>query len=268
MQKLSIITQSGGAYIDSREVAELIGKEHCHLLRDIRRYAQIIEKSGLSKNGLSDFFVESSFVTAQNKTMPCYLLSKMGCEMVANKLTGEKGVLFTAAYVSRFNEMEKREAGQYADLADACLKAQHIAGRVLSAVFDAAYVPDKQKNDALRGIYDEMGIQLPLEAPTVRQTYPVSEITRRLGVLSLNGKPHTMAVSAIISMLHIADEHKLVLPYQNATFIGYNDCVINAVKDWLIKNDFPCEIECFGKIYRVRYKHRDNEMENTTLWPT
>ena len=28
--------------------------------------------------------------------------------MIANKLTGKKGVLFTAAYVTRFNEMEKK----------------------------------------------------------------------------------------------------------------------------------------------------------------
>ena len=27
--------------------------------------------------------------------------------MVANKMTGEKGVLFTAAYVTKFEEMEK-----------------------------------------------------------------------------------------------------------------------------------------------------------------
>ncbi|MHB9924604.1 hypothetical protein CF091_14060 [Clostridium botulinum] len=31
----------------------------------------------------------------------------MGCEMVANKLTGSKGVIFTAKYVEKFNEMEK-----------------------------------------------------------------------------------------------------------------------------------------------------------------
>jgi len=36
----------------------------------------------------------------------------MGCEMIAHKLIGEKGVLFTAAYVAKFNEMEiaEREA--------------------------------------------------------------------------------------------------------------------------------------------------------------
>lgn len=36
------------------------------------------------------------------------LINKKGCEMVANKLTGEKGVIFTAKYVNRFAEMEQK----------------------------------------------------------------------------------------------------------------------------------------------------------------
>lgn len=40
-------------YIDSREVAEMVGKEHNMLLRDIRRYS---EQLGKSKIAQSDFF--------------------------------------------------------------------------------------------------------------------------------------------------------------------------------------------------------------------
>jgi hypothetical protein len=43
----------------------------------------------------------------QNQSRPCYLLTRKGCDLVANKMTGEKGVLFTATYVTRFEEMEK-----------------------------------------------------------------------------------------------------------------------------------------------------------------
>lgn len=37
---------------------------------------------------------------------PCYKVTKLGCEFLANKFTGEKGVLFTAKYIKRFHEME------------------------------------------------------------------------------------------------------------------------------------------------------------------
>lgn len=45
-------------YIDSREVAEMVGKEHNMLLRDIRRYS---EQLGKSKIAQSDFFTESTY---------------------------------------------------------------------------------------------------------------------------------------------------------------------------------------------------------------
>lgn len=99
--------------LNSREVAEMIGKQHKDLLRDIRTYISYIEKANKEmkrcerKIAPSDFFIESTYINNQNKVQPCYEITKLGCEMVANKLTGEKGVLFTAKYVKRFNEMEQ-----------------------------------------------------------------------------------------------------------------------------------------------------------------
>ncbi|MBS4931140.1 MAG: ORF6C domain-containing protein [Clostridiales bacterium] len=89
--------------LDSREVAEMVGKEHHKLLRDIRSY---IEQLGESKIGYTDFFQESTYRTTQNKEMPCYFITKKGCEFIAHKLTGIKGTEFTAKYINRFHEME------------------------------------------------------------------------------------------------------------------------------------------------------------------
>ena len=93
----------GQKYLDSREVAEMVGKEHNMLLRDIRRYA---EQLGQSKIAQSDFFKESTYKNKQNKEQPCYLVTKKGCEFIAHKLTGVKGTEFTAKYINRFHEME------------------------------------------------------------------------------------------------------------------------------------------------------------------
>ncbi len=91
--------------LTSMEVAEMVGKEHRKLLRDIRIY---IEQLGESKIGHSDFFVESTWKNKQNKNQPCYRVSKKGCEFIAHKLTGVKGAAFTAAYINRFHEMEEQ----------------------------------------------------------------------------------------------------------------------------------------------------------------
>lgn len=92
-------------YIDSREVAEMVGKAHNDLLKDIRRYCEQLGQGNISQ---SDFFTESTYQNSQNKTMPCYLVTKKGCEFIAHKLTGIKGTEFTAKYINRFHEMEDK----------------------------------------------------------------------------------------------------------------------------------------------------------------
>lgn len=93
----------GQKYLDSREVAEMVGKEHNKLLRDIRVY---ITQLDASKVGHTDFFTESQYTDKSNRQKHCYLVTKKGCEFIAHKLTGVKGTEFTAKYINRFHEME------------------------------------------------------------------------------------------------------------------------------------------------------------------
>lgn len=96
-------------YIDSREVAEVVEKEHKNLIRDIKRYNKELGELNFEP---SDFFIESTYKNSQNKTMPCYLITRKGCEFIAHKLTGEKGTKFTATYINRFHEMQNQLAGE------------------------------------------------------------------------------------------------------------------------------------------------------------
>lgn len=91
--------------MDSRDVAKMIGKTHAHLMRDISRYINDILTD--PKLDSLDFFIESSYEDAKGEVRKCYLLTKQGCEFVANKLTGKKGTIFTATYVGLFNEYQK-----------------------------------------------------------------------------------------------------------------------------------------------------------------
>lgn len=116
MNKLKVIDFHGTEVIDSREVAVMVDKRHDHLVRDIKGYLGILEKGipnfggsdGARKIVPSDFFIPSTYISEQNKELPCFLITKKGCDMVANKLTGEKGILFTAAYVTAFEEMREK----------------------------------------------------------------------------------------------------------------------------------------------------------------
>lgn len=87
--------------LTSLEVAEMVGKKHSELMKDIRRYIGYLNEGKIPP---VEFFIESTYQDSKNETRPNFLLTKQGCEMVSNKLTGAKGVQFTAKYVSRFNQ--------------------------------------------------------------------------------------------------------------------------------------------------------------------
>lgn len=97
--------------ITTLEVAEMMETPHSDLLKklegrkDRKGYIQILSEGQMS---VADYFMKSSYVDAQGKERPCYEVTKLGCDFLANKSTGEKGVLFTARYVRRFYEMENQ----------------------------------------------------------------------------------------------------------------------------------------------------------------
>lgn len=103
MNELTLMNCNGIETVDSRQVAEAVGKEHYNLLKDIAKYCEYL---GAVNFDFSDFFIKSTYITEQNKEMPCYLCTRKGCEMIANKLTGQKGVAFTALYINAFHKME------------------------------------------------------------------------------------------------------------------------------------------------------------------
>lgn len=103
MNELTPMNFNGVEAVDSRQIAEAVGKEHKELLRDIRKYSGYLNES---KIALVDFFIESSYKDTKGEERPCYLCTRKGCEMIANKLTGQKGVAFTALYINAFHAME------------------------------------------------------------------------------------------------------------------------------------------------------------------
>ena len=110
MNGLKVQDFHGKQVIDSRDVAEMVEREHNALLKTIRSYCEYLNQGEIAQ---IDFFIESSYTDAKNRTYPNYLITKKGCDMIANKTTGKKGVLFTAAYVTAFEEMRQALAAPH-----------------------------------------------------------------------------------------------------------------------------------------------------------
>ena len=96
--------------IPSYEVAEMMGRAHAKVIRMLegdKSHVGIIPTLTEAQLGVSDYFIEGTYKDTSGKQNKYYECTKLGCDMLANKMSGEKGILFTAKYVKKFNEMEK-----------------------------------------------------------------------------------------------------------------------------------------------------------------
>lgn len=89
--------------ITSLEAAEMVGRQHKDVMRDIRT---IIGHLGGERKVAQTYFIASTYTNTQNKALPSYNLTKKGCELYGTRMTGEKGTQFAVAYIERFNKME------------------------------------------------------------------------------------------------------------------------------------------------------------------
>lgn len=155
--------------ITSMEVAQMVEKEHSKLLKDIRRY---VEQLGEAKIGFTDFFTESTYTTVQNKVMPCYLVTKKGCEFIAHKMTGQKGTEFTARYINRFHEMEDGLCKVEFSVDSATLKGTAGMGCLIERTMKAQGSRPYEVTKVLDALFRQSGIILPpdfVKAPDYEQ---------------------------------------------------------------------------------------------------
>ena len=92
--------------ISSREVAEMMEVNHKDLLKKIDNINETFESEKIRSQ---KYCTESSYKTeGNNKTYREFQITKKGCEFLAHKSTGEKGIIFTDRYMDRFEEMENK----------------------------------------------------------------------------------------------------------------------------------------------------------------
>lgn len=104
--------------ITTIEISEMLGMKHYKILEKLDgtkdgKTKGIIDILTHHNFVVSDYFIPSTYKDASGKENKCYLVTKLGCDFLANKFTGEKGILFTAKYVKRFDEMEQTIKNPY-----------------------------------------------------------------------------------------------------------------------------------------------------------
>lgn len=95
--------------ITTVDIAEMMEMQHKNVLKKIegdKKQKGILDVlTGLDIEP-SDYFIKSSYKDTSGKENPCYKCTRKGCEFLAHKFRGEKGIEFTARYIERFHQME------------------------------------------------------------------------------------------------------------------------------------------------------------------
>lgn len=91
--------------VTSLDVAETFGKDHRHVLRDIRDL-------GCSEEFRLSNFGQSTYINSQNKKQPMAYMTRDGFTLLVMGYGGELAMKFKEAYIKQFNAMEKALRGK------------------------------------------------------------------------------------------------------------------------------------------------------------
>lgn len=104
MTDIILSTQNGEPVASSRQIAESFGKDHNHVLRDIKALLE-----GMPKNGQPLLFYKTEYTHEQNgQTYPMYLMNRDGFTLLAMGFTGKAALEWKLKYIAAFNAMEKK----------------------------------------------------------------------------------------------------------------------------------------------------------------
>lgn len=161
--------------ISSREVAEMMQSRHDVLIKKITALEVTLRDHHFV---VSEFWVASTYkVEGNNKSYKEYLISKKGCELLAHKSTGEKGILFTVKYMEKFNAMEN------------ALKNQSKGLMTIEDILIRQLTEQKNIKTRVENLENKMTIDY-------EQQEELNSLARRVVVEKLGGK-HTPAYKLV-----------------------------------------------------------------------
>lgn len=98
-----LVLMDGQYFVTSLNIAEVFGKHHQHVLRDIR----IIEKK-VDFDFFDEHFQMSSYSSSNGLDCPLYYLSRTGLSLLLMTYPNAKNFLFKRLFLEKFLEMEQK----------------------------------------------------------------------------------------------------------------------------------------------------------------
>lgn len=129
--------------VTSLQVAEAFGKQHSHVLRDLRNIIENDEDGFALSN-----FGECSYTNENNREMPMYAMSKDGFVLLVMGYTGAEAMRLKKAYITEFNRMEAELQNRLPDVPNFSNPA--LAARAWADQYERRQIAEAQRDEAIR----------------------------------------------------------------------------------------------------------------------
>ena len=219
--------------VSSRDVAEKFGKEHRHVLENIR---QIL----VAENSAAKFFQETTFQN-RGKQYPEYLMNRDGFTLLAMGFTGKDALQWKMKYIAAFNQMEAKLNDKPVSL----LKEKEIEARLNNsrARIASEFRKIAEKTDILeyRHICQQKAAEvlagvpcLPMEEAKER-TYSATEVGSILGISAMK-------------VGQLANKYNLKVPENGKYFYSKSEHSCKEVETFRY---YECAINKFAELLKV-----------------
>lgn len=131
-----VFIHNGGTVTDSLTVAEVFGKEHKNVLRDIERLECSEEFNRLN-------FERIDYIDSRSRKQNKFIITQDGFTMLAMGYTGKEAARFKEKYINEFNRMKRELADRALKMSQEAAAAFKIPQTLPEALRLAADLADK-----------------------------------------------------------------------------------------------------------------------------
>ena len=92
------------ALVSSDKLAKVFDKRHNKVLRDVRSHIVSLSRMELR---VSDYFIDSTYMTSRGKSYPRFEMTRKGFDLLALSFTGEKAFKYKIFYIDAFHDKDE-----------------------------------------------------------------------------------------------------------------------------------------------------------------
>jgi len=222
---LPALTQDGAATMSSLDIAEITGKDHANVMRDIRATLEQAEISALK--------FEASYKGGNGKDLPCFNLPRRECDLVVSGYS----VKYRLAIIDRWHHLEAARAFAIPTHSEALrLAADAIDKADLLALEVADLKPKAEFRDAVMASDDVTQLAVAcqvLEFPFGRNT--LFQRLRNKGVLISGGERHNLPKQRYIEQGLFTVKESSYLDEDKQVHVRFTTYATQKGMEWLMR---------------------------------